>query len=55
LAAVQSIRILPYDPLKDFAGMMNSGEVPFAVMVHGSMPVGTLREFFAHANATRES
>ncbi len=43
------LKKLPYDPLKDFAPITNAGDIPMAVMVHGSMPVNNVREYIEYA------
>jgi tripartite-type tricarboxylate transporter receptor subunit TctC len=36
---------MPYDPLKDFAPVINVATLPMALFVHPSMPANTLQEF----------
>lgn len=43
------LKKLPYDPLKDFVAITNAGDIPMAVMVHGSMPVNNVREYIEYA------
>jgi tripartite-type tricarboxylate transporter receptor subunit TctC len=43
------VKTLPYHPLKDFAAITNAGDIPFAVMVHASIPVSTVREFIDYS------
>lgn len=43
------LKKLPYDPLKDFVPITNAGDIPMAVMVHGSMPVNNVREYIEYA------
>ncbi len=42
---------LPYDGLRDFAPITRIGTTPNALNVHPSVPVKTIKEFVAHANA----
>lgn len=42
---------LPYDPVRDFAGITYVAENPFAVAVHPSLPVKSVSELIAHAKA----
>ncbi|CAM9925598.1 unnamed protein product [Phaeothamnion confervicola] len=44
-------RKLPYDPVKDFAGITFLAENPFALAVHPSVPVKTVPELLAYAKA----
>jgi tripartite-type tricarboxylate transporter receptor subunit TctC len=40
---------LPYDTLKDFVPVARSAQQPLALIVHPSVPAGTIQEFVAHA------
>ena len=42
---------LPYDHIKDFAPISLVGATPNVLVVHPSVPVGSLDEFIAHARA----
>jgi tripartite-type tricarboxylate transporter receptor subunit TctC len=42
---------LPYDSIKDFAGISMLADVPAALVVHPSLPVKTLKELIAYAKA----
>jgi len=42
---------LTYDPVRDFAFPAMIGGVPNVLMVHPSMPTGTLKEYIAYAKA----
>ena len=42
---------LPYDPLRDFMTVAMVGSVPFALVTHPSLPVGSLKDFVAYAKA----
>jgi tripartite-type tricarboxylate transporter receptor subunit TctC len=42
---------LPYDPVKDFAPVALLAAVPFALIVHPSIPATTLSEFIAYAKS----
>ena len=42
---------LPYDPVKDFAGITFLAENPFALAVHPSVPVKSVPELLAYAKA----
>lgn len=44
-------RKLPYDPFKDFAPIVFVGSVPFALVVHPSLPAASVKEFIAFARA----
>ena len=44
-------RKLPYDPLKDFAPVMQIGSAPNVLVVHPSLPAKTVRELIALARA----
>ena len=44
-------RKLPYDPLKDFAAVASVGSVPFALVIHPSLPATSVKEFIAFAQA----
>ena len=45
------IQNLKYDPIKDFTPIARVGELPFALVVHPSVPVKTVTELIAHAKA----
>ena len=40
---------LPYDPVRDFAPVSLATNVPYILVVHPSMPVGSFQEFIAYA------
>ena len=40
---------LKYDPIKDFTPVARVGELPFALVVHPSLPVKTLAELLDYA------
>lgn len=42
---------LPYDHLRDFAGISMIGTVPNALVVHPSVPVKNMKDFLAYAKA----
>jgi tripartite-type tricarboxylate transporter receptor subunit TctC len=42
---------LKYDPIKDFTPITRVGELPFALAVHPSLPVRTVKELIDHARA----
>jgi tripartite-type tricarboxylate transporter receptor subunit TctC len=42
---------LPYDPIRDFAPIGRTGELPFVLVVNTSVPARTLAELVAHARA----
>ena len=42
---------IPYDPVKDFAGIGIVGEVPFLLAVHPSVPAQNLNELLQYARA----
>lgn len=42
---------LPYDSIKDFAGITLVADLPVALVVHPSVPVKTLKELIAYAKA----
>ncbi len=42
---------LPYDPVKDFAGVGMTSTNAFLAVIHPSVPVNTMREFVAYAKA----
>ena len=42
---------LPYDPVKDFAPVSNFADSPFLLVVHPSIPVGSLKDLIALAKA----
>jgi tripartite-type tricarboxylate transporter receptor subunit TctC len=42
---------VPYDPLRDFAGVAQVSTAPYAVVVHASLPVKSVRDLIAHARA----
>jgi tripartite-type tricarboxylate transporter receptor subunit TctC len=42
---------LPYDSIKDFAGITLVADLPVALVVHPSVPVRTLKELIAYAKA----
>ena len=42
---------LRYDPIKDFTPVARVGELPFALVVHPSIPATTLTELIAYASA----
>jgi tripartite-type tricarboxylate transporter receptor subunit TctC len=42
-------RKMPYDPLKDFAPIMQIGGQPYAITVHPSLGVGSIKELIAAA------
>ena len=44
-------RKLPYDPVKDFAPVMQVANIPLVLIVHPSLPVKTVRELIALAKA----
>ena len=41
----------PYDPLMDFAGIYILCNTPTSIVVHASVPAGTLAELIAYAKA----
>jgi tripartite-type tricarboxylate transporter receptor subunit TctC len=43
---------LPYDPMKDFAPVIHSTTVPLILVVHGSVPANSVKEFIAFAKNT---
>jgi tripartite-type tricarboxylate transporter receptor subunit TctC len=45
------IRPAPYDPLKDFAPVMQMGTGSSMVLIHGAVPVNNLAEFIAYSKA----
>ena len=45
---------LPYDPLKDFAPVMQIGSAPNVLVVHPSLPAKTVRDLIALARAQPE-
>ena len=45
-------RKLPYDPLKDFAPIMQIGSAPNVLVVHPSLPVKSVRDLIALARAS---
>ena len=44
-------RKLPYDPVRDFAPVMQVANIPLVLIVHPSLPVKTVRELIALAKA----
>lgn len=42
---------LKYDPIKDFTPVARTGELPFALIVHPSVPARTMAEFIDYARA----
>lgn len=44
-------RKLPFDPIKDFAPIIFVGSVPFALVIHPSLPATSVREFIALARS----
>ena len=46
---------LPYDPLKDFIGIINIGEIESVLIAHPSFPANTIEELFAMAKAKPDS
>ncbi len=42
---------LPYDPLKDFAGVAQAVQSPYVLVVNPSVPARTVAELIAHARA----
>ena len=42
---------MPYDPAKDFAPVLRTVDVNYALVVHPAVPAKTLTEFIAHAKA----
>jgi tripartite-type tricarboxylate transporter receptor subunit TctC len=46
---------LPYDPVKDFIGIVSIGEIESVLVAHPSLPANTLEELFALAKAKPES
>jgi tripartite-type tricarboxylate transporter receptor subunit TctC len=46
---------LPYDPPKDFIGIINIGEIESVLIAHPSVPANNLEELFALAKAKPES
>jgi tripartite-type tricarboxylate transporter receptor subunit TctC len=42
---------LPYDPLKDFAGVINIGRAPAVLVVNPRLPYATVGSLIAYANA----
>jgi tripartite-type tricarboxylate transporter receptor subunit TctC len=46
---------LPYDPVKDFIGIINIGEIESVLIAHPSVPANTIEELFALAKAKPES
>jgi tripartite-type tricarboxylate transporter receptor subunit TctC len=44
-------RKLPYDSLKDFAAITQTALEPYVLVVHPSLPVRTVKEFIAYAQA----
>jgi tripartite-type tricarboxylate transporter receptor subunit TctC len=45
---------LPYDSLRDFAGVSMVVEQPVALVAHPSVPANTLKELVAHAKASQQ-
>jgi len=48
------IKKLKYDPIKDFTPVARVGELPFALVVHPSVPAKTTEELIAYAKANPE-
>lgn len=44
-------KTLRYDPIKDFTPIARVGELPFALVVHPSVPAKTMKELIAYAKA----
>lgn len=44
-------RKLPYDPLRDLIGITGVSEIPGALAVHPSIPVGSVKEFIEYVKA----
>jgi tripartite-type tricarboxylate transporter receptor subunit TctC len=42
---------LPYDTLKDFTGVIHAGATPNMLVMHASVPVGSIKELIALAKA----
>src|SRR5256885_5159768 len=51
------VKGLKYDPVKDFTPVARVGELPFALLVHPSVPAKTVQELidYAKANPDRRS
>lgn len=49
--APTTMKALSYDPVADLAPISLVGQVPFVLVVNPKLPVHTLREFIAHAQA----
>ena len=45
------VKSLKYDPIKDFTPIARVGELPFALVVHPSLPVKSVEELIAYAKA----
>lgn len=45
------VKGLKYDPIKDFTPIARVGELPFALLVHPSLPVKTVQELIDYARA----
>ncbi|MFM9970486.1 MAG: Bug family tripartite tricarboxylate transporter substrate binding protein [Burkholderiales bacterium] len=48
---LSAIRPTPYDPLKDFAPIMQLGTGSSMILVHGAVPANNMAEFIAHTKA----
>ena len=48
---LSAIRPTPYDPIKDFAPIMQLGTGSSMIMIHGAVPANTLAEFIAYSKA----
>ncbi len=44
-------KVLSYDPIKDFTPITRVGEVPYALIVHPSLPAMNMKEFISYAKA----
>jgi tripartite-type tricarboxylate transporter receptor subunit TctC len=42
---------VPYDPIRDFAAVMQISSAPYALVVHASLPVKSMAEFVAYAKS----
>lgn len=48
------VKNMKYDPIKDFTPVARIGELPFALVVHPSVPAKNLQEFIDYAKANPE-
>ena len=46
------IKKLPYDTLKDFAGVVHVGDIPLLLVLHPAVPAHSVRELIALVKAT---